>query len=225
MTRLLVFAFSMSAWFASAGFASAESLDAVLARLDQGAAKFHSMTADVKMTSYTAILNDSSTESGSLKMERTKKGTEAIVDFTGAQDQRTIGFFNQTIQLYLPKTKLLQIYRLGKKNNFLDQYLLLGFGSSGQDLKKGYNIQLAGSDVIEGKPATQLKLVPKEKKVQENLSQVEIWIPQDSDFPVQQKFYNPNGNYRLAVYSNLQLNPQIGELKLDVPKDVKVENH
>jgi outer membrane lipoprotein-sorting protein len=217
---LLAFALSMSA-----GTASAETLNAVLSRLDRGAAKFHSMTADVQMTSYTAILDDSSTETGSLQMERTKKGTEAIVEFTGAQDQRTIGFFNQTVQLYLPKTKLLQIYRLGKKSNFLDQYLLLGFGSSGQDLQKAYFVQVAGSDVVNGQPATKLKLVPKEKKVQETLSQVDIWIPEDSEFPVQQKFYNPNGNYRLAVYSNFKLNPPLGELKLTVPKDVKVENH
>jgi outer membrane lipoprotein-sorting protein len=221
MTRLLlVFSFLIGA-----GFGSAETLDAVLARLDEGAAKFHSMTADVILTTHTAILNDDTTENGTLRMQRSKKGTQAIIEITGAQDQRTMGFFNQAIELYLPKTKLLQIYRLGKKNNFVDQYLLLGFGSSGRDLKKGYDIQLAGSEAVNGKAATKLKLVPKEKKVQENLSEVEIWIPQDSDFPVQQKFYNPNGNYRLAVYSNFQLNPPLGELKLTVPSDVKVENH
>jgi outer membrane lipoprotein-sorting protein len=202
---------------------ASEKLDAVLSRMDQSAAQFHSMSADIRMVTHTAILDDDTAESGTLKMQRAKNEAEALIDFTGEKDRRTIAFMNKTIQLYFPKLNLVQIYKLGKKANLLDQYLLLGFGTSGKELVKGYAVKLAGSEQVNGKDATKLELIPKDSKVKEQLDKVEIWLPSDSGYPVQQKFYNPSGNHRLVTYTNFQLNPSLGSLKLQAPPNAKVE--
>jgi outer membrane lipoprotein-sorting protein len=200
----------------------ADDLSDILQRMDQASTVFHSMTADLKMVTYTAILDDKTTENGSLEMVKEKNGTEAVVNFTGSS-ARTIGFFNKQIQLYTPKLSLIQIYKLAKGGKFLEQFLLLGFGASGKDLAKSYNIQLGGTEQVNGQSASKLVLTPKEAGVKEQISQAEIWIPANSGYPVQQKFYNSSGNYHLVTYTNFQLNPQLGPLKLNAPPGTKVE--
>jgi outer membrane lipoprotein-sorting protein len=201
----------------------ADALDSVLARMDESAAQFHGMSANLTMVIHTAILDDNTTETGTIKMQKSKNGTEALIDFTGEKDQRTIGFFDKTIQIYFPKLNLVQVYKLGKKSSLLDQYLLLGFGTSGKDLTKGYNVQLTGTEQVQGQSTSKLLLVPKDAGVKEQISKVEIWFPANSGYPVQQKFYNPSGNSRLVTYSNFQLNPALGSLKLNPPPNAKVE--
>lgn len=218
MTRLT----AIVAFFILARVASADDLNSILARMDQASAVFHSMTADLKMVTYTAILDDKTVESGSLEMEKEKNGTAAVVAFTGS-NARTIGFFNKQIQLYTPKLNLIQIYKLAKSGRFLEQFLLLGFGASGKDLAKSYNIQLGGTEQINGQAASKVVLMPKEPGVKEQLSQAELWIPANSGYPVQQKFYNSSGNYHLVTYTNFQLNPQLGPLKLNAPPGTKTE--
>jgi outer membrane lipoprotein-sorting protein len=218
MTRLTV----ALAFLILARVLPADDLSAILARMDQAASVFHSMTADLKMVTYTAILDDKTTESGKLEMEKDKNGTEAVISFTGP-DARTIAFLNKQIQLYTPKLNLIQIYKLAKSGKLLDQFLLLGFGASGKELAKSYNIQLGGIEQVNGQNASKLVLTPKEPGVKEQISQAELWIPGNSGYPVQQKFYNPSGNYRLATYTNFQLNPQLGPLKLNAPPNTKIE--
>ena len=198
-------------------------LKAVLTRMDQGASEFHSMTANLTMVTYTAILDDKTTENGELKMVKGKGSTQAIIHFTGANEERTIGFFNKQIQLYTPKLHLVQVYKLGRNAKFLDQYLLLGFGTSGGDLQKGYDVELGGTEQVNGQQMSKLILTPKEAAIKEQLSKAEIWIPEASGYPAQQKFYFPSGNYRLVTYTNFQLNPELGQLKLTTPPKTKVE--
>jgi outer membrane lipoprotein-sorting protein len=53
--------------------------------------------------------------------------------------------------------------------------------------------------------------------VQEKLSKVEMWIPANSAYPIQQQFFEPSGNYRTVTYSNEKINPPMRrtlELKL-----------
>jgi outer membrane lipoprotein-sorting protein len=219
MTRF----FAAAAFLLSSQFICAETLDAVLARMDQAAAQFHSMSADLTMVQHTAVLDDNTTEAGTIKMQKAKSGTEALIDFTGEKDQRTLGFFDKTIQIFFPKLNLVQVYKLGKNSKFLDQYLLLGFGTSGKDLTKGYDVQLAGVEQVQGQSTSKLVLIPKAGGVKENISKAEIWIPAGSGNPVQQKFYQPSGNYRLLTYSNFQLNPSLGSLKLKTPPNAKVQ--
>jgi outer membrane lipoprotein-sorting protein len=211
------------ALFALSPVCRGDSLSAALARMNQGAEAFHGMAANITMVTHTAILDDNTSENGTIKMEKTKSGTQALIDFTSETNRRTIAFLDKTIQLYFPKLNLVQVYKLGRKANLLDQYLLLGFGTSGKDLTKGYDVQMEGTEQISGQNASKLVLVPKAAGVKEQLSKVEIWLPATSGYPIQQKFYNPSGNFRLATYTNFQLNPSMGPIKLNAPSNAKVE--
>jgi outer membrane lipoprotein-sorting protein len=193
-------------------------LDAILARMDQAAPSFHSMSADVDMVEYQKIIDDRTTDKGTLQMQRTGKGVRAIVTFP----DRVIGFFGKTVRLYQPKLAVYQDYDIGKNTDVLNQFLLLGFGSSGKELAQSYNITLVGTENVAGRDTSKLSLIPKDPKVAERLTKVEIWIPNDAANPVQQQFYEPSGNWRKVTYSKIVINPPItGTLEMKLPPGVK----
>src|SRR5437588_8288411 len=114
-------------------------------------------------------------------------------------------------------------YDTGKYRDLLDQFLLLGFGTSGKELAAAYHVKVLGSDTVAGEKAARLELVPKSVDALKNLKKVEIWIAESSVYPVQQKFYLPAGDYRLVTYTNVKMNPGLSDsdLKQKLPKDVK----
>jgi outer membrane lipoprotein-sorting protein len=200
----------------------AENAEAILARMDRAAPNFHAVTANVQMVTYTAILSDQTTETGTLKMQRLKAHeVRAIIELSAGTDTRVIAFLGKIVRIYFPKLKTYQDYEVGKNTQVLNQYLLLGFGSSGKDLASNYDITAEGSEDVGGQTTTKLLLVPKGAKVKERLTKVEVWIPKDAAYPVQQQFYEPSGNYRKVTYSNVQLNPPMaGTLELKLPPGV-----
>lgn len=201
----------------------AQSLDDILARMDEAAPKFHAISANVRMLTFTAVLSDSTTEDGTLKMQRLKPDdVRAVINFVGQSDSREIAFLGKTVKIYYPNLHEYQEYDLGKNSNVLNQFLLLGFGSSGRELAQSYNITLEGSEKVAGQDTARLLLIPKDKKVLEHLKQARVWIPNNAAYPVQQQFDEPSGNYRKATYTSIELNPAIrGTLDLQLPPGTK----
>jgi outer membrane lipoprotein-sorting protein len=179
------------------------------------------MSADVQMVTYTAIIDSTISENGSLKMQKGKGGEiRAVVDFSGVKDSaREIGLSGKTVRMYFPNAKYFQDYDFGKNGDLINQFLLLGFGASGDELSKSYTITSEGTDKIAGVTATKMLLVPKDAKVKEKLARVELWIPEGQANPIQQQFFEePSGNYRKMTYSNIQLNPPMrGTLEIRLP--------
>ncbi|MDQ2839983.1 MAG: hypothetical protein M3Y72_02880 [Acidobacteriota bacterium] len=195
----------------------AQSVEAVLSRMDAAAPRFHAMSADIKMLTHTAVIDDTENESGTFKMQRLKgEDVRAILDFSREKDARVIAFLGKIVRIYYPNAKTYQDYDLGKSSDVLNQFLLLGFGSSGRDLAASYHITGEGQEKVAGRETTKLLLVPKSADVGKRLSKVEVWIPNDAAYPVQQKFVEPSENYRIVTYSNIDLTPSFKGNKLDL---------
>lgn len=203
-----------------------ESVESILTRMDQAAPQFRGMSADAQMITYTAIIGDKTDEAGTLKMQRKGGSVRAIIDFSGQSDSRVIAFLGNIIRMYYPKLKMYQDYDVGKNSDVLNQFLLLGFGSSGKELAEGYEITAEGTENVAGVQTTKLLLLPKSAGVKERLSKIEMWIPANAAYPIQQQFYEPtSGNYRRVTYTNVKLNPPIkGNLELKLPPGVKRQN-
>jgi outer membrane lipoprotein-sorting protein len=200
----------------SASVLQAETAEAILSRMDQAAPNFHAMSANVRLTTYNATIDDKTVEDGTLTMQRLKNGSvRAIVDFTGQKDARVIAFLGNIVRMYYPKTQFYQDYDLGKNNNVLQQFLLLGFGSSGKELANAYDITAEGTEKVGGQDTTKLLLIPKSASVKEKLLKIEMWIPVNGAYPIQQKFYQPANNYLLATYSGFNFKPAIKGKQLD----------
>ncbi|MBV8707580.1 MAG: outer membrane lipoprotein carrier protein LolA [Acidobacteriaceae bacterium] len=198
-----------------------QDVGSVLGRMDQAAPAFKAMTADLKMVTYTKILDDKTTETATVTMQRVKKNdTRARIEFSG-ESARTLTLQGKIVRIYYPNLNQYQDFDVGKTVN-VNQFLLLGFGSSGKELSANYDIKGAGTEKIAGVETTKLLLTPKDKRAQEHLQTAEIWVPNDSPNPIQQRFIEPSGNYRLVTYSNIHLNPRLPQsIQWTVPAGAK----
>jgi outer membrane lipoprotein-sorting protein len=201
----------------------AEDLQTILARMDQASLAFKAMTADVETTTFTKVIDDTAVQTGKLTMQRQRdKGTRAILDFSAEKDSRVIYLFSNTVRFYYPKLKLYQDIDVGRSSDVLNQFLLLGFGSSGKELMENYQITDGGTANIAGQGTTKLSLEPKSAHAKETLIKVDVWIPQGAAYPIQQQFFKPSGNYVTVLYSNIKINPQIkGTLEFKLPRGTK----
>ena len=186
--------------------------------MDKAAPAFKGVSADLKMTTYTKILADKNVEAGTLQMQRMKsKETRAVIDFSAASDARILTFEGKSIRIFYPKLNEYNEVGLGKNSNVLNQFLLLGFGSSGTELAANYEISNENTEKVGSVNCTKLLLVPKSSEVKERIQQVEIWIADSATYPIQQQFYQPSGNYQLVLYSNVVLNPVGQKIQYKIP--------
>ncbi|HUS08256.1 MAG TPA: outer-membrane lipoprotein carrier protein LolA [Bryobacteraceae bacterium] len=202
-------------------------LDDVLAKMDQSAGKFTSMAANLTKMTYTKVIDDKSQESGTIVLKKGKgRDLHALLEFK-KPDPKMISLNGIKAEYYLPNIKTVQEWNLGKKGQ-VEQFLLLGFGTTGKDLASNYSVKYAGEETVAGQKAYHLELLPKSSTMRERLKQLELWITEgeSGSYPVQQKFVEPSGNFSTITYSNVKLNGNIPDdaLKLKLPKGVKRES-
>lgn len=207
--------------------AAAGDLQRVLAEMDAASRRISSVTARITKASYTAVIDDTTIEHGIMWLARSGQRRNRVrmrVEFTDP-DQRSVAFAGNQAEIYYPKIQTVQVYDLGKHKALVEAFLLLGFGSSGKELAKDYQIRLAGAGAVEGVPAWKLELTPKSKKTREKIVKVELWLAKKGAYPVRQKFYAPSGDTTTITYTEVRLNPKLkdSDLKLNLPPNVKRE--
>src|SRR5258708_22894867 len=201
------------------GNATAQTLDQLLARMDQNAMTFKSMSANLKYVSYVDVIKENTVSTGTLTMKRSKREAMVMVEFT-APDPKTVAVAGTKVEIYLPKLQTGEEYDLGKS---VEKYLALGFGASGKELKADYTLQELGAETANGQKAMRLELIPKSKEVLKQLPRIELWISAATGYPVQEKLHQTGGDYMLATYSDVVINPRLPDspFKLNLPKGLK----
>jgi outer membrane lipoprotein-sorting protein len=208
---LLLCALAASASFFSTVQASASpqtnwTLENVLKQLDTQAASFQSLTADLERTKVTVVVNDKSTESGQISVRRDDKMRIEVTQ----PDARTILRDGDNFYIYNPKIHRVEEYNLGKKKSVVDQFLLLGFGTSGSSLKESYGLALQGEETLDNHKVLKLELLPKTDEVRKQLSKILLWLDESTWLPVQQQFFETgSGDYFIIRYRNIKRNVRI----------------
>ena len=222
---LFVLAGTLVAWAAApfGAMAADTSLDAVFARIDKAAATFKGLTADMKRIHHTELVNADEVDEGAITVKKFKPGDIRILIKFDKPEPKVVMIGGGKAQIYTPKTNDVQEFDVKQHKNLINELLLLGFGASSNDLKSSYTITLGGPDTVNGTPTTRIELVPKNEEIRHTIKKCELWIPENG-VPVQQKFYETGGDYQIATYSHIVLNPNIPDaaVKLDLPKGVKV---
>ncbi|HVW85992.1 MAG TPA: outer membrane lipoprotein carrier protein LolA [Bryobacteraceae bacterium] len=201
-------------------------LSDVFARMDQEAKSFKGLTADINDSVYTALIKDTSTETGIIKVKRPKPGdTRVLIEFREPAAKMVL-IAGGEVKLYFPKANLEQDYDVANRRNLIDQALLLGFGATSAELRASYEVSYVGAENISGQATSHIKLIPKSKEVLQQLKQAELWISDALSVPVQQKFQtSAAGDYRLVTYSNIKLNPSLSDkdMRLNPAKGVQIQ--
>ena len=146
--------------------------------------------------------------------------------FAAGLSAHAIAFAKSKVQMYYPKAKLVQEYNLAKEAHLVDQFLLLGFGTSGVELRKNYNIKYVEMTTIDGGKTDHLFLEPKAGEARDQVRGIDLWIAQPGGYPVRMKVLQPSRDTMEFQYSNLKINPSSlteDSVKLKLPKGVKKE--
>jgi outer membrane lipoprotein-sorting protein len=181
------------------------SLESAFRELDARAKDFHSVSADIERTKVTVVVNDKSTESGTIKV----RGDRMLLELT-APDPRTILRTGDSLFVYTPGLKRVEEYNLGKNRALLDQFLLLGFGTDSNEMRKSYLVTYMKEDKIDDRKAVELELTPKMEAVRSQISKIQIWLDESTWLPAQQEFFESgSGDYSIVKYSKIVRNPDL----------------
>jgi outer membrane lipoprotein-sorting protein len=200
-------------------------LQQVLARMDKAANDFKSMTSQVTYITHTEVLNENDKETGTITMKKVQSGEiQSLVDFT-APDRKTITFEKHRIQEYFPKLKTVQVFDLAKHGEQVDKFIGIGFGTSGLELAKDWDVSVLGTENWQEQTSIQLQLLPKTPDAKQYVTKIELWIPAQGDpYPLHEKIFEPSGDYLLVTYSDLKINPPLSSdaLTLKLPPGVEI---
>jgi outer membrane lipoprotein-sorting protein len=190
--------------------------------MDKSAKDFHSLTADIEHVKYTAVVKDTSTETGQIFVRKDEK---LRIDFQ-KPDPRTILRNGDNLYIYTPKIGTVEEFNIGKNRAMADQYLALGFGTKSESLRKNYQVSLTGEEELDGRKMAVIELVPNADDVRKQIAKIQMWVDEASWLPTQQKFFEAgSGDYFMSRYKSVMKNLKIADsrFKPDWPKGTKVE--
>ena len=189
-----------------------------LKKMDAVAATFRTAQASFEWDTYQKVIDEvDEIQTGVVYYRRSGKDIEMMAEVkkvgsslaTQKPEPKFVLFKDGRVRLYQPKVDQVTDYDLGKSRTDIASYVVLGFGGSGQDLVKAFDVTYVGPETIEGVSTAKLQLVPKSETVRKTYNQIFLWIDLDKGISVQQQFMTPQGDYRLTKYSSIKVNEKI----------------
>jgi len=196
----------------------AAALDAVLKKLDAVAANFRTTQANFEWDTYEKVIDEvDDVQTGVIYYRRSGKNVEMMAEVKQAgtslsdlkPSPKYVLFAGGKIRMYQPKPDQVTEVDLGKSHSDWESYVKLGFGGSGQDLEKDFDVTYEAQETINGVNTARLRLVPKSEKVRNTYSKILLWIDLERGISVQQQFFTPQGDSKLAKYSAIKINEKI----------------
>lgn len=202
--------------FASAQEKSAEAssrnqnagLEKVLSQLDATAASFRSAQADFVWDQFQKVVNETDTQKGKVYFRRMGKDTQMMAHITEPAEKYVL-YSEGKVQVYEPKIDQVTVYSAGKNRADVESFLVLGFGGRGHDLPKSFDVKSLGAQDINGIETAKLDLTPKSEHIRGMFEHIVMWVDLARGVSVQQQVFQPGGDYRLAKYSDIQINQKL----------------
>src|ERR1700687_6157290 len=185
-------------------------LDHVLGQMEAAAKNFKTTEASVVWDQYQKVINETDTQKGKIYFRREGGEIQMAADFV-EPDRKYVIYSGGKVQVYQPKIDQVNEYNPGKNRSDVESFLVLGFGGSGRDLLKSYDVKFLGSETANSVAAEKLELIPKSTRLRNNIARILLWIEPVRGVSVQQQFFEPSGDYRLAKYSDIQINQKLPE--------------
>src|SRR5581483_6037586 len=119
------------------------------------------------------------------------------------------------------------IYSAGAHREEFETFLVLGFGSSGAEMRKSFKMKYDGEEKVDGVDTAKLDLIPEDEDVRKHFPEIILWIDLQKGISLQQKLIETNGDYRLAEYSGIELKRKIPAkvFKLETSGKITVITH
>jgi outer membrane lipoprotein-sorting protein len=191
-----------------ATLAAAQNLDSVLTSMDRAAANFHTVQTDFTADLYQKVVNEHDYQKGTMYFRKQGDSIEMAAQII-EPDKKYVLFSNGVVSYYQPKIDQVTEYNAGRNKAEVESYLVLGFGGGGHALTNSYDVQYADTEQVQGVNADKLVLTPKSQRVHNMFQTITLWIDPARGVPVQQRFDEPSGDYRITKYNNIRVNQKI----------------
>lgn len=210
----------------SAPASGSDPLDKVLHTMDQTAVSFRTAQADFAWTTFNSVANETvGTDKGKIYFRRSDKDTEMAADVTSPAPKQIV-FSGGKIQVYQPSIAQVDTYDAGTHREEFETFLVLGFGSSGSEMRKSFDIKYVSQEKIGTTDTAKIELAPLSQKVKQQFPKIDLWIDLQNGLSLRQQLWQTGGDYRLADYSNIQLNKKLPDsFKLKTSGSTKIVNH
>ena len=184
-------------------------LECVLKTMDAAAANFQTTQADFVWDQYQKVVDEHDTQTGTVYYRRAGIEIEMMAEIK-QPDAKFVLYKDSKLQVYQPNLEQVTVYPAGGSNhNEMESYLVLGFGGSGQDLMKSFEVSYQGEDTVDNIATAKLQLIPKSEKARNYFPKVFLWIDLGRGISVQQQLMQGKDDYRLAKYSAVRVNAKI----------------
>jgi outer membrane lipoprotein-sorting protein len=208
------------------GAAADRSLPETLARMDEAAAKFKGLSANVEYVTHMETIHEEDSQSGTILVKRPRPKELHVKIAIEKPDPKVAVTDGNKGEVYYPRSGEVQKIDLGHKRSLVDMILTLGFGGNSRELENDYQVKLGGAEAVGGESATRLELIPKAPEMLAEWKRIDLWISDKTGYTLQQQFYERGRDYTLIRYTNVRLNPDLpdSDFKLDVPRGTRRED-
>jgi len=193
---------------ASAQTPDSNELQRVLNQMDQTAASFRTAQAGFVWDQYQKVVDDHDVQKGTVYFRRTGNEIQMAADIRGPALKYVV-FSEGKVQFYQPSMDQVTTFNTSKDRAAVESFLVLGFGGSGKDMLKSFDVKYIDAEKLNGIDTAKLELVPKSVKGRNMFDHIWLWVDTSRGVSVQQQLFDPSGDYRVAKYSDIQLNQRI----------------
>jgi outer membrane lipoprotein-sorting protein len=182
-------------------------LDKVLRQMDAASEKFQSAQADFSWDQYEKVVDSHDIQTGTIYFQRKGGQTEMaamVRDMNGKPAPKYVVYTGGQLSLYQPNIDQLTIFSAGQNREQYEGFLTLGFGGSGRDLEKSWDITYLGMELVNGVQTAKLDLVSKQASVRSNFKHITVWIDPEKGVSLKQQFFAPSDDVRTATYEHVQ---------------------
>ncbi|HEY1465144.1 MAG TPA: hypothetical protein VGF44_17140 [Terriglobales bacterium] len=184
-------------------------LESVLSLMDKTAEQFRTAEANLIWDQYQKVVDETDTQKGKIYFRRSAKEVQMAADITDpAPESKSVLFSGNKVQMYQPRTNIIDVYSTEKNQEAFESFLLLGFGGGGHSMIKSFDMNYLGVEALPGGVNTaKLELVPKSEKIRNNFDRFVLWIDARG-ISVQQQIFS-GSDYKLQKYTDIKLNQKL----------------
>ncbi len=191
----------------------------VLSQMDARSKTLRTLTADLKQTKKTIVINDVSEKTGKLFYKKSPRKSTFKVVYEGP-GFRTLLLERGKVKILEPRIKRYQEIDTGN-GSATAELPLFWIGQSGRTIRRDYDVLHLKADPVDGQPASLLELNPKSTAVKNLFSRIQLWVDHKHWIPIQTRLIEASDDHLTILLSNIKINPRLSDriFKLQVPPD------
>ncbi len=197
-----------------------QEMDELIRSIDENQQKIQTVTADFRQRQETGIMQKPLVSSGIIKFKR----PDRIHWIYLKPEAQEIAIDSRQLAIYKSGSPVVEQYSLARSQRAAQVLapLMAIFQKTFSNLREEYSFFL---EEARPKGLCHFRLYPKEMKIRNFLSRVELWVDKNTGAILRFKMVEVSGDRLTIEFKNLQINPPLidDDLKIKTPPSVKVQ--